>query len=149
MTNTDHTLSWGYAALAKGNYRLTATRKAILFVLACNDNHLTPSQIMQEARKLHARINLASVYRNLALFTDLGLVRPLFLGETQPHYIRNDQPHHHAVCLQCRGVMDFEECVAAELEERLQERYGFQCQSHLLEFYGVCQACQTPALPPE
>lgn len=134
--------AWGHDALARSHHRLTASRRAILAVLAGRDSHLTPAQIMREARKLHAAINAASVYRNLALFTRLGLVRPLFIGHAQPQYIRNDQPHHHAVCLHCHAILDFEDCVAAELEDAMQERYGFRSSSHLLEIYGLCQACQ-------
>ena len=150
MTRRTHAAApaWGHDALARGNHRLTASRRAILAVLAGSAGHLTPAQIMREARKLHAALNAASVYRNLALFTRLGLVRPLFVGHAQPQYIRNDQPHHHAVCLHCHAILDFEDCVASEreVEAAVQERYGFRSSSHLLEIYGLCQACQeTPA----
>ncbi len=97
---------------------------------------------MEESRGYHGRINLASTYRNLALFTRLGLVRPLYIGETQPLYTRNDKPHHHAICLHCNEVQEFEECAASGLERLVEEKYGFRSSSHLLEIYGLCKTCQ-------
>ena len=133
---------WGHDVLEARGYRLTASRRAILAVLSDQAGHLTPTQILDAARQQHARLNLASTYRNLTLFTRLGLVRPLYIGKSQPHYIRNDQPHHHAICVRCSIVLDFDECAALELEELVEGRYGFQSFSHLLEIYGVCQSCQ-------
>jgi len=133
---------WGHDVLEAGGYRLTASRRAILAVLSNQASHLTPTQILDAARRQHASLNLASTYRNLTLFTRLGLVRPLYIGESQPQYIRNDQPHHHAICVRCNIVLDFDQCVASELEEWVEGKYGFQSSSHLLEIYGVCRSCQ-------
>ncbi len=133
---------WGHDVLEAHGYRLTASRRAILAVLAHQARHLTPTQILEAARQQHASLNPASTYRNLTLFTRLGLVRPLYIGESQPQYIRNDQPHHHAICVRCNIVLDFDECAAHDLEKLVEGRYGFQASSHLLEIYGVCQSCQ-------
>ncbi len=133
---------WGHDVLEAHGHRLTASRRAILAALSNQASHLNPTQILEVARRQHARLNLASLYRNLTLFTRLGLVRPLYMGESQPQYIRNDQPHHHAICVRCNIILDFDECAASGLEKLVAGRYGFQSSSHLLEIYGVCQSCQ-------
>lgn len=134
---------WGTEALRAAGYRVTAARRAILEALSTEGAHLTPSQIQESAQRRHAFVNLASTYRNLILFTQLGLVRPLYIGNTQPCYIRNDQPHHHAICLSCHCVLEFSDCAAAETETMVETRYGFQASSHLLEIYGLCRDCNT------
>jgi Fur family ferric uptake transcriptional regulator len=48
------------------------------------------------AREREPRISLATVYRNLKLFKDLGLVAESTLGETHSHYeLKGKTGHHH------------------------------------------------------
>jgi Fur family ferric uptake transcriptional regulator len=51
--------------------------------------------------------------------------------------------HHHLICNRCHGVIEFDECTAAELTQRLSERYNFRILSHLFELHGLCERCLT------
>ena len=42
----------------------------------------------------------------------------------------------------CACVIEFEECVLAEIEEMVSGRFNFHIQGHLLEFYGMCADCK-------
>ena len=54
-----------------------------------------------------------------------------------------DRKHKDTTDRLDRGlVIDFDECVAGSMIDELRERYGFEVQSHLLEFYGVCEKCK-------
>lgn len=134
--------------LRQAGYKLTPPRLAVLQVVTQGCGHLSPAQVQAQAQDLQPGIGRATVYRTLELFTRLGIVRPISLGDGPPLFIRADQGHHHLVCARCDAVIDFTDCVAEELGQRLAVEYGFQIQSHLLEFYGLCPDCQKGAPDP-
>lgn len=123
-------------------YKLTPARLAVLQVMERGDEHLNPAEILDAARMLYPRIGRATVYRTLELLTRLGIVRPIFVGEDGPLYIRVQGGHHHMVCSSCGRIIDFDQCVAGTMIDDLRARYGFEADSHLLEFYGVCRDCR-------
>ena len=130
--------------LRTAGYKVTPAREAVLRVIAQEGEHLDPAEILRRAQKIYPAIGRATVYRTLELLTQLNIVRPIYVGEHGPTYIRAQGGHHHLVCSNCGTVIDFEQCVADQMATELAERFGFQIQSHLLEFYGQCAACQVP-----
>jgi Fur family ferric uptake transcriptional regulator len=130
------------ARLRAAGYRITPARLAVLDVIEQEGEHLNPNEILEQAKAIHAALGRATVYRTLELLTQLGVVRPIYVGESGPTYIRADGNHHHMVCSRCGVVIDFDQCVADQMTHELRMRFGFQIQSHLLEFYGLCSHCQ-------
>lgn len=128
--------------LRAAGYKITSSRSAVLDVIAQEGEHLNPAEILEHARSIHPKLGRATVYRTLELLTELGVVRPIYVGENGPNYIRAQGGHHHMVCSCCGQVIDFDQCVAGSMVDELMERYGFEVQSHLLEFYGLCAACR-------
>jgi Fur family transcriptional regulator, ferric uptake regulator len=130
------------ARLREAGYKITPPRLAVLEVIEQRGEHLNPNDILEQAKEIHPALGRATVYRTLELLTQLGIVRPIYVGETGPTYIRADGNHHHLVCSRCGVVIDFDQCVADQMTQELHTRFGFQIQSHLLEFYGLCGGCQ-------
>lgn len=130
------------AQLRDAGYKITPARLAVLEVVAQEGGHLNPMEVYKQARATYPALGRATVYRTLELLTHLGIVRPIYVGDGGPTYIRAAGGHHHLVCSRCRKVVDFERCVADEMEKELRERFGFVITSHLLEFYGLCGTCQ-------
>jgi len=128
--------------LRAAGYKITPPRLAVLQVIEQEGEHLDPAQILRRAQSIHPDIGRATVYRTLELLTQLNIVRPIYVGEHGPTYIRAEGGHHHLVCSTCGVVIDFDQCMAGEMTRELAERFGFQIQSHLLEFYGLCAGCQ-------
>lgn len=128
--------------LRSAGYKVTPPRCAVLQVIEEEGEHLNPAEIYVQARAIHPKLGRATVYRTLELLTELGMVRPIYLAESGPNYIRAEGGHHHMVCSRCGKVVDFDECTAEEMGRELAQRYGFKIQSHLLEFYGLCAECQ-------
>ena len=52
---------------------------------------------------------------------------------------------HHLICSTCGKVVDFAGCDLGELEQRLSKETGFDIEDYLLEFVGLCHACQKEA----
>ena len=123
-------------------YKITPPRMAVLEVISQEGEHLNPNEILDRAQTIRPGLGRATVYRTLEILTQLGIVRPIYVGESGPMYIRAEGGHHHLVCSECGRIIDFDECVAEEMVHDLRERFDFEITSHLLEFYGVCAACR-------
>jgi Fur family transcriptional regulator, ferric uptake regulator len=128
--------------LRDAGYKITPPRLAVLEVIQREGEHLNPHEILEQAQAIHPQTGRATVYRTLELLTNLGIVRPIYVGDSGPTYIRAEGGHHHLVCSHCGRVVDFEQCVADSMERELEERFGFRIKSHLLEFYGLCAQCK-------
>ncbi len=127
--------------LRRAGYKITPPRLAVLETILREGEHLNPSEILRQVQTIHPQTGRATVYRTLELLTQLGIVRPIYVGENGPTYIRAEGGHHHLVCSQCGKIIDFEQCVADSMERELEARFHFHIRSHLLEFYGVCAEC--------
>ena len=126
-------------------YKITPARLAVIQIILREGQHQNPGEILRQAQALHPHTSRATVYRTLELLTELGIVRPIYVGENGPTYIRAEGGHHHLVCAQCGKIVDFDQCGADSLARELEARFGFHIHSHLLEFYGVCAECYTGA----
>lgn len=132
-------------ALRRAGYKLTAPRRAVIQVLEQEGEHLSSAEVWALGRQIYPFLSRATVYRTLELLTDLGLIRPILLNDTAQRYVSGKGGHHHLVCNVCGAVFEFERCGVDRLAAELAERFNFQIRSHLLEFYGICHACQTHA----
>jgi Fur family ferric uptake transcriptional regulator len=128
--------------LRSAGYKLTPARLAVLQVVEGEHLHLNTQEIMDRAAQICPGLGRATVYRTLELLTELGILRPIYLDESSPHFIRAEGGHHHLVCSDCGEIVEFDDCVASELTHALEEKFGFTIESHLLEFIGRCPRCQ-------
>jgi Fur family transcriptional regulator, ferric uptake regulator len=128
--------------LRAAGHKITPPRLAVLEVIEQEGEHLNPAEILTRAQAIYPALGRATVYRTLELLTQLGIVRPIYVGEHGPTYIRAEGGHHHLVCSTCGIVIDFDQCAAEQMTQELSERFGFQIKSHLLEFYGLCERCK-------
>jgi Fur family ferric uptake transcriptional regulator len=129
--------------LQANGHRLTRARRAILQALINSGGHHSADELAEIVRGNRPGVGRMTVYRTLDLLHDLGLVQPVYQGTGAAHYVLMDEGHHHhLVCSQCDRVFEFDDCAAQEMSKVLSERFNFQIQGHLLEFYGVCPNCQ-------
>ena len=128
--------------LRGAGYKITPARVAVLEVIQQEGEHLHPAEILAKAKLRYPALGRATVYRTLELLTQLGIVRPIYVGEAGPTYIRSSGGHHHLVCSRCGMVQDFDHCSSDEIARELSEEFDFQISSHLLEFYGLCARCR-------
>jgi Fe2+ or Zn2+ uptake regulation protein len=91
----------------------------------------------------------SSVYRNLSVFEETGLVQRLVgAGDFARFELAEDLlgHHHHLVCSSCGTMFDVE--LPAELEEEIERalatlarRKRFQVHAHRLDLMGLCKDC--------
>lgn len=129
------------AHLKKNGYRITKPRQEIIKVL--KSYPLTVSDIHHLLTRKNIRIDLASVYRTLELFVELGIVRRIEIGGDKNRYELSDEEnhHHHLVCNNCGTIEDITVNENSLLEE-VNNKSAFKIDHHHLEFFGLCRDCQ-------
>lgn len=90
------------------------------------------------------QVDRASIYRTIALFEQLGIVKRLQIGWKYKLELSDSfhHHHHHLTCLKCGAVAPLAE--DQQLEQRLAhlaKNSNFTMQEHLLEIQGLCLSC--------
>ena len=129
--------------LRRHRYKLTAPRREVIRILNESNKPLSVQEIHQQFREVKA--DLASVYRTINLLCELGIIVKLNFDENLYRYELSDTfapHHHHLICKKCGCIENvFEACLPDGLEEKILEHSGFEVESHVLKFYGICRAC--------
>jgi len=125
------------------NRPATPQRRLLLDILRHTKGHLDARGLYRQAIEKDPRISLATVYRNLRLFKELGLVDEVHLDEARCYYeIRRSADHYHLVCKSCGKVTEFESTVVANLIDEVQRNSDFNVTRAELHLEGYCQKCK-------
>ncbi|MDI6878782.1 MAG: Fur family transcriptional regulator [Desulfitobacteriaceae bacterium] len=128
-------------------YKLTPQRQTVLKIfLKHADQHLSAEDVYQLVKPLYPDIGMATVYRTLDIFADLGVLQKNDFGDGRSRYefSRQDEHHHHhhLICLRCGSVSEFDDDLLESLETMIGKRNKFKVVDHVLKFYGYCEKCQ-------
>ncbi|WP_041278071.1 Fur family transcriptional regulator [Desulfotalea psychrophila] len=124
------------------NMRLTTQRQIILEELARVTSHPTANEVYDMVRKRLPRIGLGTVYRNLELMAEGGIILKLEVGGTQKRFDSTTTPHYHIRCIGCGKVDDIDVPVQTEINVKANAATNYTVLSHHIEFSGICQECQ-------
>ncbi len=128
--------------LTKHQLKFTRQREHILSVFLKME-HITAEQMYRLLAKKDPHIGLATIYRTLNLFCEVGLAQARHFG-TQTLYdnVSHKGHHDHLICTSCGKIVEFENCDIERLQEEVATRNGFTIQTHKLELYGLCASCR-------
>lgn len=117
-------------------------RNAILECLRNTHAHPSAEALFQMLQKEHPDISLATVYRNLTLFKNQGLIQSLGTVNGVERFDGNIAPHVHFVCGNCESVLDLLELDPPEsLCSAAAKATGGEVTGCQLIFTGTCQTC--------
>jgi Fe2+ or Zn2+ uptake regulation protein len=123
--------------------KMTRQRHAILDVLRATTKHPTADEVFQTVRKAMPRISLGTVYRNLDLMAESGVILRLPAGKDgRRHYDGNSKPHLHVRCVGCGRMDDIEEEETFNWE-KLTSATGYCLTGCSIELTGYCPDCAT------
>lgn len=136
-------MNWRERLVAAGR-RVTAPRQVVMQVLARASGPLTPQEILAQGQQICPHMGLVTVYRTLALFETMQLVRRVYADAECRHYVlASAQQHDALVCQDCGHAIDLADDAALQrLLRRLEARTGYSIQGHRLQLYGYCPACR-------
>ena len=122
--------------------RLTTQRQILLEELSKVTSHPTACELYEMVRKRLPRIGLGTVYRNLELMADSGMILKLELGGAQKRFDATTDPHYHVRCSVCGKMDDIMLQVRENITESAAEKTPYKILGHNVEFTGECPTCQ-------
>lgn len=133
--------------MKEAGYKLTDQRMKVFECLEnSKDEHMTTEEIHQKLKENDKNIGIATVYRTLLLFDELGIVQKLEIDDSGTRYELVDEfeshHHHHLICNHCGKVEEVKTDLLDEVEEKIAGSHDFQIENHDLYFYGKCKTCQ-------
>jgi Fe2+ or Zn2+ uptake regulation protein len=131
------------SALRGQGMRLTSQRALLLDLIENNIGHLDTHELWQLAKQRDANISLATTYRAVALFRDLGLIDEVHLAEDHHHYeARSASEHQHLICLGCGSIVEFTHPLVSRLITAVGSAHGYRIAGVTVDLTGYCPACQ-------
>lgn len=119
--------------------RNTQQRKVIYEILKSTDIHPTADWVYEKARKIIPNISLGTVYRNLKLLKEEGLILELNDGRQSRFDARIDN-HLHFKCEMCNSIYDVD-YNTIELKINDNRLKTFKITAVDVMLYGVCPKC--------
>jgi Fur family transcriptional regulator, peroxide stress response regulator len=125
----------------KSGLAATHQRHVVYESVIASHGHRSPEQIYAAVRKRIPSISLATVYNNLRLFVEHGLLREVSPHASTLRVDGNLKPHHHLVCSRCKTVQDIEGDFINFKRISRQLPDGFDLSQPLVEVFGLCRRC--------
>ncbi|WP_276208295.1 peroxide-responsive transcriptional repressor PerR [Gracilibacillus sp. YIM 98692] len=139
---SEHMLQEAVDKLKSSGVRITPQRHAVLEFLMNSDTHPTADEIYKALEGKFPNMSVATVYNNLRVFREIGLVRELTYGDSSSRFDCNTSKHYHIICEGCGKIVDFHYPSLDEVESLAEQITGFDVSHHRMEVYGVCQECK-------
>ncbi|RSL31704.1 transcriptional repressor [Salibacterium salarium] len=130
-------------ALKNTKVRMTPQRHAILEYLYESMNHPTADDIYKALESKFPNMSVATVYNNLRVFKNVGIIRELTYGDSSSRFDCVTTDHYHVICSDCGKIVDFHYPGLDEVETLAEHVTGFKVHDHRMEIYGSCQECKS------
>ncbi len=123
---------------------LTAThqRQVLYEVMQTMPGHPSPEEVYARVRRRVPAISLATVYKNIHLFVERGVLKQLSVHHGSLRVERNNLHHYHQVCSQCREIKDIDEKDLGTLPKVHTLPGGFEVERYSIDVIGLCARCQ-------
>ena len=122
---------------------VTPQRRLLLSVMRDAEKHLDAKELYRRASERDLNISLATVYRNLRLFKEQGLINERHLGQAHCYYeMKHGGEHQHLVCEACGQVLEFESPLIRKLVTEVQQKNKFSVTRVELYLEGYCHKCK-------
>jgi Fur family transcriptional regulator, ferric uptake regulator len=128
---------------SKKKFRKTEPRRVILQEIKNLKSHPTADDMYEIVRKRVPRVSLGTIYRNLEVLCQEGLIQKIEVGGSQKRFDGHTENHYHFRCLNCGKVEDITQKPMKEIESALPKLYPYEILGHHLELIGRCSNCNT------
>jgi Fur family ferric uptake transcriptional regulator len=122
----------------------TAQRDTILQTFLETRDHLSTNELHRLVQQKDARIGFTTVYRTLKLLAECGLASEVAFhdGIARFEHQYNRRSHHHMVCTECGGSVEFFSPEVDRLEQEIGRKHHYATTRHTFQIYGVCEDCR-------
>lgn len=125
--------------LKEAGLRCTRPRESVLGFFREKDRHVSAEQLHRIMQERGKSFSLSTIYLNLGILTEVGLIREIVGLEGEKLYDSNHHHHHHIICRYCQEVADVHDDYQQQMVHLPQ---GWQLEQHEILFYGCCPKCK-------
>ena len=125
----------------KTKYKRSKQRDRIYALLQSTGTHPTASWVYDRLKSEFPDLSMGTVYRNLNILVEQGLIRKIDFGSTFDRYDANIDPHYHFICERCGSITDLALPMDDSLHHRVENGTNLKVTRHRIEFYGICERC--------
>lgn len=119
-------------------------REAILGILKDSYHHPTAEEVYQQTVDMQLGMSKSTVYRNLNLLTEEGVVLKLSTVAGADRYDYIEKQHHHAICHLCGKVYDFHcDVMTNQVLEAIKKQTNMETIGKSIIVQGICEECQS------
>ncbi|MGQ9805372.1 MAG: Fur family transcriptional regulator [Chlorobiales bacterium] len=116
--------------------RYSRQREEVLRVVRETESHPTADWVYEQVRKVLPHISLGTVYRNLNLLADEGLIQRVILDDGIVRFDGNTNEHHHFICTKTGKIYDVRLSTGNELLAKFNAETGLKATTFKIQFYG-------------
>lgn len=130
--------------ISQRGLRNTPEREEIIREIFSTHDHFDVDELYLRMREKGSKVSKASIYRNIPLIMECGLIKEVWHENGHMHYehIYGHAHHCHIRCIRCGKVIEFVEKQLRQIEKRLAEQYDFEIVDHNLDITGYCSECK-------
>jgi Fe2+ or Zn2+ uptake regulation protein len=122
---------------------LTNQRRLLMDLRRDAQGHINAKELYRRASARDEPISLATIYRSLNLFKELGLVDEMRLGKIRCYYgIKQSPEHQNLVCRGCGKMIEFQNSHFQKLIEAVRREHGLKVAKAELYLEGYCPECE-------
>lgn len=143
----DKQLSFYKTLIEKKGYRYTSQKQSILEAIIHSDTHLSVKEIFEKVK--HKNIGLATVYRSLKVFEDLGIVKEIITNGKSYYEIKifSGKPLHiHFKCHKCDRIIDINDYTLdleyLKLNSKIETKNNLEIHDANFMLVGLCSNCR-------
>jgi len=123
--------------------RATTERRSLLRSIFAQHRHIDAEEILAAVRATGQKISRATVYRNLELLVECGLVARVGLpgGRTVYEHLHPGLRHDHLTCRDCGRIVEFVSPGISALLAEICRAHDFDPTAPQLQIHGRCRRC--------
>jgi Fur family ferric uptake transcriptional regulator len=110
--------------------------------------HLDSQEIIEKVRAKHPSIGAATIYRNIKVLCDAGILEPSHqnMNGRDVFELTDDSHHDHILCLDCGEVFEFQNSNIESLQEDIARNLRFSPRGHRHVIHGHCDFLKSKEL---
>ena len=120
---------------------INTRQQALLDALRSSGNEMSGQQLHRHLEK-KSPMGLATVYRNLRVLQQRGVVRCRHLPSGEALYAPMERDQHHLTCVDCGKTKPLDHCPIHSIDVPQKSVGDFDLLFHTLEFFGICTDCR-------
>ena len=127
---------------SKKGLKLTDQRKTIARILLESkqaygeSDHPDVDELYNRVLKIDPKISIATVYRTVKLFEEVGILTKHDFKTGKARYELNDD-HNHLIDIKSGEIIEFVDEEIDRLQKKIADKYGYTLVDHKLELYGI------------